>query len=382
MTFYQSYPFLATLVNAGRTLTYHPGMSELVQGSVTANIFFFQILFHVNNEIRKGKDPHAPFYKFLSPCNHEDCRQGDTWEDELNFSYRQMATALTKFATKIEKGMSKFEILDQIRLESQIIYWTDSNRVTWWLVNWELINFLTEAHARGELQAVLAQGGKLSERKLLGNLHNANYLVTDKSEITSSLYEMNNIDDHRTSAKNLKALTNGQNKKEKKREPENRFKGVSPREMINHTLPTRSRAQDAINSKQETIRKLIEERTCAADFIAWRGQQLAMTPAYQGQTVTERVVLHFYAKKLTRINEKQSLADVIEMLEADIERCPIKKQQEQAQEKAKTEDQTNDRFQRLYAFYQKDKEQAFEWARKNHQWNAFRDWMVANGLAV
>ena len=109
-----------------------------VTGSVTATILLQQMIWHGR------KKEWDVFYKFKSPCQHELCRDGDSWTEELGFSIKEFDSALSKIGTKIKQGMSKDEILnsENPQPEHLVIYWTDANRMTWYLVNRDLLGKL------------------------------------------------------------------------------------------------------------------------------------------------------------------------------------------------------------------------------------------------
>jgi hypothetical protein len=118
-----------------QSIVYWP-LLQRVAGSVTAAILLQQI-FHWH-EVAGGQ----PFYKFRDECDHELYRPGDSWMEELAFSRTEFETARNKIATKVKRGTSK----TQARENSLVIYWTDSERLTWYDVNHELLlERLTEA---------------------------------------------------------------------------------------------------------------------------------------------------------------------------------------------------------------------------------------------
>jgi hypothetical protein len=120
-----------------RLVTYRPRLNE-VTGSVTATVLLQQIIFHADN---KG---NRPFYKFRAPCGHRLYKEGDSWTEELGFSPAEFDTARSKIATRVKKGDSKTEALKGETANHLIIYWTDASRVTWYMLNVDLLNRILE----------------------------------------------------------------------------------------------------------------------------------------------------------------------------------------------------------------------------------------------
>jgi hypothetical protein len=121
-------PLSRMLAGEYRAISYRP---ELVQiaGSVTAAILLQQITYWAD------KSKWQPFFKFRAPCGHEDYRLGDSWTEELAFTGHEFDSALRKIGVKITKGMSKNDAME----DSLLVYWTDSSRKTWWLLNRRLL---------------------------------------------------------------------------------------------------------------------------------------------------------------------------------------------------------------------------------------------------
>lgn len=109
---------------AERTIAYRPSLKGIAK-STNGAILIQQIAWHWYN------NGERPFYKFIQPCEHADYRQGDSWCEELNFTYSEFTTAIGKFATKVEGGMKKTELAERYA----VIYWTDADRITWWQFN-------------------------------------------------------------------------------------------------------------------------------------------------------------------------------------------------------------------------------------------------------
>ena len=113
-------------------ISYRPRLNKLTKG-VTATILLQQVAhwWLVNKR--------QPFYKFREKCTHEKYRAGDSWTEELGFSGREFDTAISKIGTKITKGVSKAEALKKTDPKCLVIYWTDASRITWYMLNEELL---------------------------------------------------------------------------------------------------------------------------------------------------------------------------------------------------------------------------------------------------
>jgi hypothetical protein len=111
-----------------RVIPYRPQFNRIT-GKVTASLLLQQIRYWWYKVDRR------PFYKFKQPCDHELYQEGDSWCEELDFSRSVFDTALKCVAKKITRGTSKAEALKH----HAVIYWTDSNRLTWYQVNEKLL---------------------------------------------------------------------------------------------------------------------------------------------------------------------------------------------------------------------------------------------------
>lgn len=161
-------------------IPYRPEFARLT-GSVLSAILLQQILFRF-----EGKN-YETFYKFIQPCNHDLYKKGDSWTEELAFTYSEFTTAMKYIGTKITKGVKKqdFMTIDFaefnevgkfINSNRLVLYWTDASRVTWyWLNIWLLASALKHE---------LLGNSKMSN--YLENEGLSNYLVSDDSSITFS----------------------------------------------------------------------------------------------------------------------------------------------------------------------------------------------------
>lgn len=127
---------LGLLAEDKEVITYRKNLNKIT-GSVTATILLQQIIYWAK------KSQGEPFYKFRAECHHERYKPGDSWTEELGFSLAEFDTALSKIGTKITKGISKFDALKGETPQHLVIYWTDSSRVTWYMLNIDLLGKFT-----------------------------------------------------------------------------------------------------------------------------------------------------------------------------------------------------------------------------------------------
>ncbi len=141
-----------------RSIAYRPALARLT-GSVTSAILLQQIMFHWENNERE------PFYKFKLPCDHEKYRPGDSWCEELAFTKAEFDSALIQIGSKIKRGLSKTVALNysmprledfqgyepaysealELAIKHCVVFWTDSNRITWFTINADLLNTIIAA---------------------------------------------------------------------------------------------------------------------------------------------------------------------------------------------------------------------------------------------
>lgn len=126
-------------------IRYYRPMLTKITGSVTASILLERIRYYASQ-----KSDSEAFYKFNGACEHERYREGDSWQEELGFSRSEFSTARKKIATRIMTGMSLTEhkaLFDPDGnlhpVDHIVLYWNDSNNVTWYWLNWQLLYVYT-----------------------------------------------------------------------------------------------------------------------------------------------------------------------------------------------------------------------------------------------
>lgn len=122
---------------AGQKYTKYYSSFNKITGHILASILLSKILYWCDTMKR-------PFYKFKEPCNHELYEKGESWTEELGFSRKQFDTALKKIGTKVTQGSSKSAIMAGNKPEHIVVYWTDSNRLTWYSINSTLFDMFLD----------------------------------------------------------------------------------------------------------------------------------------------------------------------------------------------------------------------------------------------
>ena len=119
-----------SIIDDKSLIIYRPRLNQIT-GSVLATILLHQIIYWANKS-------QNLFYKFMRPCNHELYKPGDSWEEELGFTRRELEGALKNIAQKYNPKR------DSIPLEALVVFYTDIRRLTWYSVNWNKLNTAIE----------------------------------------------------------------------------------------------------------------------------------------------------------------------------------------------------------------------------------------------
>jgi hypothetical protein len=114
----------AQVADRERSIPYRPEYNAIT-GDVKASILLQQIWYWWQTNGRRK------FYKYKEPCEADRYKDGDSWVEELGFTRYEFDSAMDTIGTKITKGVSKSEA----RNHAIVLYWTDSNRMTWYEVN-------------------------------------------------------------------------------------------------------------------------------------------------------------------------------------------------------------------------------------------------------
>ena len=118
-----------TISDDKHLITYRPKLNKIT-GSVTATLLLQQAMYWADVS---GNE----FYKFIQPCKHDRYKQGDSWTEELGFTKHEFNTAIKKIGFK--RGRSGKNEIEKEE-DAYIIYYTTSQRLTYWVVNWNKIN--------------------------------------------------------------------------------------------------------------------------------------------------------------------------------------------------------------------------------------------------
>jgi Domain of unknown function (DUF4326) len=178
----------------GSSIPYLSGFSQMT-GKPTSAILLQQINFYWVGKKRQ------PFYKFKEPCpEHALYEEGDSWIETLAFSRSEFDGALDNIATKIVKGDSRnahyaYKLPnphdfgnDAIAYGSALVnavkqivlYWTDSNHVTWYEINRPVFNQICEIAFDPKVKFLLYLD-IAKNRLYLDNVEKLLYLYTENT---------------------------------------------------------------------------------------------------------------------------------------------------------------------------------------------------------
>lgn len=111
-----------------RAIIYRPEL-RAITGSVTGIILLSQMVYWWNKNHKKK------FYKFKEECSHKKYKKGDSWCEELGFSVKEFDTAIKQIGFKLGKTKNRIKKEDAL-----IIYYRDSDMVSWYMLNEELLS--------------------------------------------------------------------------------------------------------------------------------------------------------------------------------------------------------------------------------------------------
>ncbi|MBP7562853.1 MAG: hypothetical protein KA886_03610 [Candidatus Cloacimonetes bacterium] len=110
---------------------YHSVLVEFLNDSIPAAILLQKMIYW-------GSKQENHFYKFKEPCNHRLYRPGDSWSEELGFSRRNFDSAIKIIGSKYNPAK------DEKIPDAYVLYYTDIQRLTWYMINWNKVNILLE----------------------------------------------------------------------------------------------------------------------------------------------------------------------------------------------------------------------------------------------
>jgi len=139
-------------------ITYRPALRE-IGGSVAGTVLLQQIMYW--DDKSSGK-----FYKFSEPCKHKAYKEGDSWDEELGMSAKELRTALKHFAFKCgKKNKDKLGAEYESKRKSALVqYYTDSKRVTWYMLNRNVLNKLLVGIYKESDQAAVTSYTETTQR--------------------------------------------------------------------------------------------------------------------------------------------------------------------------------------------------------------------------
>ena len=128
---------LSIIAEDSKAVLYRPALLKITKGSIPGAILLSQIIYWDN--IKGGK-----FYKFGEPCASEKYTTGDSWLEELGFSQKVVSTALKSIGFKLgKKNKERYGVAyKKEKLNHIVLYYTDSNRITWYTLNRDLLGKL------------------------------------------------------------------------------------------------------------------------------------------------------------------------------------------------------------------------------------------------
>ncbi len=110
---------LALIADDQGMISYRPSWNKFT-GSINATILLQQVVY------RWAKHGRQPFYKFSAPCAQLAYRPGDSWQEELGMSRKELENAKRKIAVS-----TKGELDDS----ALVSYWRDRYHKTWYALN-------------------------------------------------------------------------------------------------------------------------------------------------------------------------------------------------------------------------------------------------------
>ncbi len=110
-------------------IAYRPEFT-LITGNINTAILLNQMIYRYYDKYGVGER----FYKFVSPCKHDDYRHGDSWTEELGFTVREFNGALKKIGFKYGDIHNEIE-----ENQALVFYQKDGNGKTHYWLNESLL---------------------------------------------------------------------------------------------------------------------------------------------------------------------------------------------------------------------------------------------------
>lgn len=123
---------MINLLSEDRELIIYRKSLRNICSSVNSSILFSQLIYWFK------KNDFKPFYKFIRPCSNDKYIDGDSWIEELGFSYDEFTTAFNNIGIKYK---TKTEFYEKFGSENKMFYsYSDKqNGLTYWIANKKLI---------------------------------------------------------------------------------------------------------------------------------------------------------------------------------------------------------------------------------------------------
>ncbi|MEM9775197.1 MAG: hypothetical protein AAF902_11500 [Chloroflexota bacterium] len=114
---------LALIADDQGMISYRPAWNVFT-GSINGTILLQQVVY------RWVKHGRQPFYKFSAPCAQPAYREGDSWQEELGMSRKELENAKKKIAVSTKGELSDAALVS---------YWRDRYHKTWYALNERLL---------------------------------------------------------------------------------------------------------------------------------------------------------------------------------------------------------------------------------------------------
>jgi len=131
---------------------YHPVLVQFLNDNISAAILLQRMIYW-------GSKQNNHFYKFKEPCPHRLYRPGDSWKEELGFSRRTFDSSMKIIGAKYNPSKD-----DKVP-DAYILYYTDIQRLTWYMINWNKVNILLEEAFHRKVQNALYVKCETYDRK-------------------------------------------------------------------------------------------------------------------------------------------------------------------------------------------------------------------------
>jgi hypothetical protein len=126
---------IRTLLTEDKSIVLYRPRLRSIGGSVAGTVLLQQIIYW-------DSKANGKFYKFAAPCDNSMYKPGDSWEEELGITPKELRTALSNFAFKLGKKNKALygDQYEDKKNKALVLYYTDSQRITYYLLNRQLLD--------------------------------------------------------------------------------------------------------------------------------------------------------------------------------------------------------------------------------------------------